>query len=1377
MTTKEECHHIQARLALIWKRLLSVDTLTHDQNFFAMGGHSLLAIDMLSEIEEVFSVRLNMKDIVEAPSVKDLSQIILTYKNNIKLADQNLDFSNGIYPLTMNQKQVWGLSVLYPDSITHNISTAIKINRKLDIGLLTQTINTIVKRHESLRTRFKVHNGIPHQEIVPEYEYHFEFIDIKQEQLKTVLQEEMKYIFNLEEAPLMRIRFYRLSEDEIVFFFLVHHIIWDGLSNTFFFHEFISLYTALEKNEEIPAYDIRLSYKEHAIREIDYLRSEDYFDQKKSWENLFRGKLPVLSIPTDFERPSKINNQSETVYFEIDTEVLEKLEAYVQTKYISLYNIFFAAYYVLLAKLSGENDFIVGTPVHGRNNRDVRKILGYFINTLPVRTTLDVNKSFKDNLGIFLESLKHAFYNQNVPLDVLLKNSSLENDPSRTPLFQTLFIYLDVTKELDVFKRESLEQIKLERYSVHTEVDFYLYKSRDKVEGVIEYRKDLYKPETMKKMGEEFVAILKQVLEDENQSLKQLGIDEIVTSKEFIEIDLNPYADFSELKPFHKTFEEMAATYPKKDAIRTSKCCLSYAEVNRQANLVASRLISSGVKPGDFVGVSTHRDEKLVVALLGVLKAGAGYVPLDPKFPDERLHYKMDRSAAKVLICEKNLINRFLDKMPKIIIEEVLMNPSDEYFSSVDISLESSCYILFTSGSTGKPKGVEVSHGNVLNFLISMAKKPGLLKEDKFLSVTTFSFDISVLELFLPLITGASVYLANEDEVLDGDELARIIKNEKITCMQATPSTWRLLIAAGWKGSSQLKILCGGESMPKDLAHKLLGLAKEVWNMYGPTETTVWSTIKKLSIEDKKILIGSAIDNTCLYILDDKKERCPVGVEGHLFIGGLGVSKGYRQDPEQTHKKFILNPFRPGELMYDTGDMAKFESSGEVECLGRSDDQVKIRGFRIELGEIEAVALSVDQIAECAAKVHGSSIFVYFTITSGAVYNEESLKKVFKQKLPGYMIPQKIIQLKSLPKTLNGKIDKKALCEKMGREILAIDSSEGPLEHTVTMKEIKDVWKNILSADEVDVDENFFNLGGHSISAVEIFGIVNDKFNLNLPLSVIFEAPTIRSLSDVIDSNQEKNAREMSQLKCVVAIRPGKKNLAPVFCFHGVGGNVLNYYRLGECTGERAFYGVQSVGVNGEDQIVETIPAMAKIYIEEIRKIRPKGPYILSGGSMGGMIAFEVARQLKNAGEEIQSLIMFDTIGPHLDFKTYGNVKVSLFNRSKNLLSLKYFKIINFIKTQFYTFRKVSVPHSLRYFSIEDKNFAALRSYTPSPYEGSMTLIRAPKTVKGWYADPYLGWRKVINGKIEVIEINGNHQSFIEGPEMSEAFKKVMKKL
>lgn len=1373
---KEELEHIQDSLSLIWKRLLSVDDLTLDQNFFALGGHSLTAIDLLTEIEEVFLVRLNMKDVIEAPNVLSLSQVIFANKKNINTHVNTVDYSDGFYPLTVNQKQVWGLNALYPESITHNISTAIIINQKLDINLLTTTINTIVQRHESIRTRFKIKNGIPHQEIIPEYFYHFNFIDLEEEEIKSTLQHEMKYNFKLEEAPLLRVRFYKLSEERYIFFFLVHHIIWDGLSVTYFFNEFISLYKALEKNETFDAPVVRLNYKDYAIKEIDYLKSEEFLIQKKSWQDLLNDKLPVLNLSTDFPRPERINTSSDTIYFEINQQLLEKLKAYVQTKNISLYNIFFAVYFILLAKLSKENDLIVGTPVHGRNHRDVRKVLGYFINTLPVRTKINPELNFKDNLNIFLESLKQAFNNQGVPLDILLKNITLENDSSRNPLFQTLFIYLDVTKELDIFKSESLEQMKLERYSVHTEIDFYLYKSREKVEGVIEFRKDLYLPETMAQMGREYILILEKVVTDENISLVDLGIENNHPTPEFIELDMRPYEDLTAMEPFYKKIENNAKVYNHKVAVKTSNGSWSYEELNNRANQVANHLIDSGVGPGDLVGVCSLRTEKLIIALFGIMKAGAAYVPLDPKFPDERLYYMLEKSEVKMVLIQRAQKDRFESFSNILFIEDILSSKSSNIHAPISLSLDSTCYILFTSGSTGKPKGVEVTHLNVLNFLLSMTKKPGLGVDDNLLSVTTFSFDISVLELFLPLINGATVYLANEEQVIDGDELARIIKDEEVTCMQATPSTWRLLLASGWSGSSYLKILCGGEPMPRDLAHKLLSLSKEVWNMYGPTETTVWSTIQKISIDDKKILIGTPIDNTCVYILNDEGSSCPIGVEGNLFIGGLGVAKGYIKDSDQTQMRFVNNPFRDGEIIYNTGDMARFDHNGNIECLGRSDDQVKVRGFRIELGEIEEVALALSNVLECAVKVSANNIYIYIVTAEEQPLFEERLKKIFKEKLPSYMVPQRIIFLKSLPKTLNGKIDKKFLNEKLG--IFSSDDKvykEAATTETIIV--ISKIWRDILELEVIDIHENFFNLGGHSISAVDIFGVINDRFNLNLPLSAIFEATTIKSLSDMVDDLIRKNDAELEQLKCLILIKSGKKNQEAVFCFHGVGGNVLNYYPLGEDVGERSFFGVQSVGVNGEDRLVETIPEMAAIYIEEIKKVQPQGPYILTGGSMGGMVALEVAVQLKSRGDEIKALVMFDTLGPDLDFKNSGTIKINLLIRIKNSLSFKFFKFLNFIRTQFYIIRNVSIPYSLRFLSIEDKNYAALRSYTPEIYEGGIVLIRAPETSNGWYADPYLGWRKVINGKIDIIEINGDHNNFIESPEMSEAFKIIIKKL
>lgn len=1367
--------HIHEGLARLWKKVLSIETLPeYDQNFFALGGHSLLAIDLLNDIEESHGIKLNMKELVENPTISLLAKIIHTKKVTTVEIGADEFKERGLYPLTLNQKQVWGLNALYPESITHNISTAIRIKKHLDIKILTETINFIVKRQESLRTRFKVEQGITFQEIIPEYTYNFAFIDIHESDLKSEIQKEMKHVFKLTEAPLMRIKFYRLGKEDYVFFFMVHHIVWDGLSNTYFFHEFIQTYEALEKglNPDLPA--LGMSYKEHAIREISYMASSEFQEQKAAWKTILEGELPILNLPLDYPRPEKIDNRSLTHYFELNTRLLEKLEDYVQKKHISLYNVFFAVYNVLLAKLSGDHEVIVGTPVHGRYHRESRKTFGYFINTLPIRTKLSVEKSFKDNLGLTLESLKHAFYNQNIPLDIILKSAKIENEPGRNPLFQTLFIYLDVTKELDVFKEKGLSQVKVERYSVHTEVDFYLYKSREKVEGVIEFRKDLFSPETIGKMGKTFVELLEKVVTDEALSLEELGVKSDGRECAYIPLDQKQYEDFNNHPPFYKIFEEHALKNPEKVALKTQAQILTYRELNDMANHLAQSLKEKGIGPNDLVGVSTQRNEKMLISLLAVLKTGAGYVPLDPGFPDDRLSYMVSRSNLKALVSESILTDRFSYFNNIVVYEDIFSNIESlsTFESPVVKNLNETCYVLFTSGSTGKPKGVEVSHKNVLNFLLSMKKEPGLSSDDKLLSVTTFSFDISVLELFLPLISGGSVYIANELEVVSGELLADVIKNEDITCMQATPTTWRLLLASEWKGSRKLKVLCGGEAMPRDLAMKLLPKIKELWNMYGPTETTVWSTIKKISINDRKMLIGTPIDNTCIYILNEKGEHCPVGVEGNLFIGGVGVAKGYIGDLEQTKKRFIPNPFREGELIYDTGDMARFEASGEIECLGRSDDQVKIRGFRIELGEIETGILQKSYVHECAVKVHNQKIVAY-AVADLEQYDENEMKKHLKNILPHYMNPSKIILLSELPKTMNGKIDKKQLNESLGKKT---EKHETQVSNYIIL-EIKKIWEQILGHEDIDIDENFFNLGGHSISAVEIFGAINEKFNLNLPLASLFESTSIKTLGEMVEEALKKKNQDLINLKSIVTIKPAESHCEAVFCFHGVGGNVLNYYRLADCVGTRAFYGIQARGVNGEDEIVESIPEMARLYIEEIRKIQPKGPYILAGGSMGGMIALEAAIQLKEAGEEIKSLLMFDTIGPNVDFKMYGSVKVPLLKRTKNSIKSKIHKTLNFIKVKFYLFTKASIPHSVRYFSIEAKNYVALRSYRPQIFEGSITLIRAPRAQEGQYADPYLGWRSVINGKIDTIEIDGVHENFIESPSMYHAFKMVMKRL
>ncbi len=1364
-------------LVNIWKRLLGQDHVEANENFFSLGGHSILAIELLNDIEEYFAVRLSMKDIVESPTIQELSLIISSQAKTAQPLDETIEINNmTAFPLTSGQKQVWGHSILNPGSLTHNISTALRIKKNLNLEVINKTIKYIVERQDVLRTRFITINGQPKQIIVPEQPYDIHFIDIQESDIARVLKEEISYSFDLEKDALLRVTFYRLGDEDYIFFFMVHHIIWDGLSNTMFFHEFNHVYNAFLNNTNPDLPILKVTFKEHSLREQTYLKSSIFKEQKHAWKELLYSPLPVLNLPTDNPRPEKINNKSKTIYFEINKGNLDRLESYVRSKHTSLYRLLFALYNVLLSKHSGETDIIVGTPIHGRNSSDIRRTCGYFINTLPVRSKIEKGDSFISNLYGIQESLKNSFANQTVPFDIIVQIANPIIDPGRTSLFQTLFVYLDITRELDVFEELNYEQIKADRSSTHTDIDFYLYKSRDKIEGVVEYREDLFQKETIENFIQSFHEIMDKVLKNDEALITEI-INEDTSAPVYIE-DKVAYDDFTDKKSFLGYFIDKALESPDAPAIYTNTSTLSYVELYSKAKRIAHRLKENRIGKGHLVAVSCSRNENLIISLLGVLMSGAGYVPLDPSLPDDRIQYMLERSASSAIFIEKKLQTKFKLNVHTFYIDETLL-ASDSTAPIESPDLSDTCYVIFTSGSTGKPKGVEISHLNVLNFLLSMQRTPGFSSKDKLLSVTTFSFDISVLEFFLPLISGGSVYLASEDDVTDGEKLLNLIKSEAITYMQATPSTWRLMLASNWKRTDTLTVLCGGEAFTKELSDKLVSNSKSAWNMYGPTETTVWSTIKKLELSDKKVLIGSPIANTSVYVLDDYLCPVPAGKTGNLYISGLGLAKGYFGDEVQTAKRFVPNPFRKNEKMYFTGDLARHEADGQIECLGRSDDQVKIRGYRIELAEIEDVIMKSSVIYECSVKAHQQTgptarLVAYLSLKPDSHFDELSLRESLKRTLPAYMLPAKYIILPSLPKTHNGKIDKKKLKEDLG-----IKKNVSQKASTQTTAALIGIWQDVLGVEDIDETSNFFTVGGHSIAAVEIFGIINDRFKINLPIATIFDANSIQELSFIIEKGMEENlptAFDLTSLKNIVAIKPQSTKSA-VFCFHGVGGNVLNYYPLSSCVGDKAFYGVQSLGVNGTSFGPATIPEMAKLYIEEMRKVQAKGPYILSGGSMGGLIALEVAHQLRQEGEKIKSLIMFDTFGP--DFDSLFIVKDNKFSprRLRQSFKDKFQSFKHGVKCHYYSVLKRPLPHALLYRNVERQNQLALYLYRPETYQGDLILIRAPMQPRGFYADPYLGWRKCIEGKIEVIEVEGEHESFIESPSLAAAFQKVLSKI
>jgi thioesterase domain-containing protein len=609
---------------------------------------------------------------------------------------------------------------------------------------------------------------------------------------------------------------------------------------------------------------------------------------------------------------------------------------------------------------------------------------------------------------------------------------------------------------------------------------------------------------------------------------------------------------------------------------------------------------------------------------------------------------------------------------------------------------------------------------------------------------------------------------------MDGQALKEIISKNSINYMQATPSTWRLLLAAGWTGDPSFKILCGGEAFPKDLAYKLIPMVDSVWNMYGPTETTIWSTCKKLSLTDTNITVGEAIANTTLYILDESKNILGPDLEGELYIGGLGVAKGYYNRPDLTQERFIAHP-QTSELIYATGDLARINQFGELEVLGRLDGQVKVRGYRIELGEIEAqlnmyAGINVSAAITKEVTPGDARIIAFIECQNNTKIEEEALREHLASALPKYMIPSHFVFIEKMPQTLNGKIDKKTL----GGMFQSSDNE--PLEiqqHSPQVEEMRTLWKKVIGINTLKDEDNFFDIGGNSLLAVDLSNRVAKHFGTSFQLRSLLENPNFLEFTGNYLKQFSQALAGLPQTKYLVPIRK-QGQLSPLFCIHQVGGNVLNYTQLLPAVENRPIYGIQSAGLVQEDDHPGTIEGLAALYIAEMKLVQPKGPYLLAGGSMGGMLAYEMAQQLKKTGDTVSHLMLFDTFGPNFDIKKYENEEK---NKLENFLTMLdyYVKRARLKMKQFlFSFLGAEQTLEMKPFDLEVKNYQALWKYKPQSYTGDIYLFRNEMKEKGWYSDPHLGWRSSIEGKIHINFVKARHSEFIESEELLEAIKQTL---
>lgn len=837
-------------------------------------------------------------------------------------------------------------------------------------------------------------------------------------------------------------------------------------------------------------------------------------------------------------------------------------------------------------------------------------------------------------------------------------------------------------------------------------------------------------------------------------------------------------ADFPIDEDYSRLIGIRARHSPDAPALTYRGRSLTYAQVNSRANQLARHLRSVGIGPGCLVGICTDRSPAMVIGLLGILKAGAAYVPLDPSYPRDRLAYMVEDAGLAALLTQTS----WHDCLPKVEAPTVLLDKTEQWAKGCaeEIDLGASpddlAYVIYTSGSTGKPKGVAITRRSFTNFLWSMQRKLELSERDVMLAITTISFDIAGLEIFLPLMVGGRVVLATRQDASDASRLLRLLEEEGVSTIQATPATWRMLLGTEWKGNGRLQILCGGEAMTRDLADLLLEKSTRVWNMYGPTETTVWSTMCRVEPGTEPISIGRPIDNTTIHILDESLHPVTVGEVGELHIGGVGVARGYLNRPDLTAEKFIPDPFseETGSRLYRTGDLARYWPDGRIECLGRVDHQVKIRGFRIELPEIEARLNAHPGVKQSAVIARDDSQGDKFLVAYWQPSNEngsgpgaEELKQFVGESLPRHMVPHVYVMLNALPLTPNGKIDRRALPEP---DLTArSDGVEFVPAGTPTQQKLLEIWEHLLGVSPIGIRDDFFSLGGHSLAAARIVAKIESEMSVMVPVATLLSSPTVEALARIIDGEAQPRNRGV-----VVPFRESGTR-PPLFLVAGVGGHVLIFRELAELLGEdQPVYGLQGIGLDGTESPVSSMEEIAARYVREIVSMYPQGPYYVSGWSMGGIIAYEMALQLLQEKRELGRLIVMDAYAPWvLSFKDRLLVHVSNFRKRSFQSKVNYLKqrVTHQVEVLgrrlgFDRVEGLEGPTADRVRASSLAQFEALRRYAPRPFPGDMTLLRAEQTeeIRDPRADDAaLGWGTLVQGAIQVLPIRGSHTGIFVG--------------
>ncbi|MGW2803338.1 non-ribosomal peptide synthetase [Streptomyces sp. NPDC001269] len=1287
-------------------------------------------------------------------------------------------------PLSAAQRRLWFLEQLRPELVEYNMAQVLELSGALDAEALDAALALVVDRHSILRSRVvQDTDGTPRLHVEPSSVVPLRRTDLRHLPADEAHAEALRLSrgdierpFDLSEAPWLRARLAELPGRRYLFTVVVHHIAVDAASMQVLWSELSQAYTAFVSGgrPELPALPMQFAdYASWAARHLD---AESMAGELSHWKRTLAG-ADATELRTDHPRPAVRSGQGARLSHVVDPSVARGVRELARSHHTTPFMVLFAAFAALVSRHTGSRDVTVGIPISGRMREETERLIGFFVNTVLLRTDLGGDPTFTELLTRVRGTTLDAYEHQELPFDLLVDELRPERDLSRNPLFQLMFNLVEEQTSRLELPGVSVRSLPVETDTARFDLDITVVTQGERMEVLLSYATEIFEAETVARFAEHYRQVLAQVVARPDTRLGDL---EVLTpgERQLLRHDWNDSAQPEPDRFVHELVDEHADRAP--DAIALVGADgeqVTYAQLAERSAALAATLRAAGAGQQAPVGVLIERSPETVVALLAILKAGAAYLPLEPTYPRDRLQFMLADSGAGLLLTRPTLAASLgLGAGLRVIDvgEPPSAAPAREAPASGRVDRDDLAYVIYTSGSTGRPKGVMVTHRGLANFAQDMVRNLGLSGRDVLCTVTTIAFDASVLELFVPLSCGARLVIVDRATASDGAGLARLLAAQDATVLAATPATWHLLLLSGWEGAG-LQAVSGGEAMSTQLAAELAPKVSRLWNLYGPTETTVYSTLHQVTPDNPagSVPIGRPLANTRLYVVDDQLRLVPVGAVGELLIGGAGLTRGYAGRPGLTAERFVPDPFGTGERLYRTGDLARWRPDGTLEYIGREDTQVKIRGYRIELGEIESVLQRYPAVARAAVTTAGDGMGrrIVGYVSWRDRPDEAGLRSFVQDRLPQYMAPAALVGLAEMPMTPNGKVDRKRLPEPDRSGDTAPVNPRDVLELRVTS-----ICERVLGRTPVGVRDDFFAAGGNSLTAFELVEAVRRELGVSVPLSTFFREPTIEGLCSALPDV----SAVADQLLVPLATGPDRSG-PPLFLVHPHGGGVSSYVSLGrELDGELTVHGIEAVGYNTDTDPLNTVEDIAERYLRDIRTVAPEGPRLLAGWSFGGVVAYEMAVRLERVGRPVEALILLDSPVPGSADLVGDEDVLSRFGADAGLAaeemeSLDDEQLIAALVRQSHQAGRlpgrVESTAVRRMVAVARANAVAAGRYRPGATIGAdvhlLTVSESHPTLKSPDVDP-VAWQALTHGHVHRVPVPGNHHDMVHPPHVGE---------